>query len=69
MFTDVETGTECNLTYNETDWTLNIEGECDLAWTQTSFAEFDETGEPMGITGPGGEIYTIQFDDYEGEDE
>ena len=69
IFTDVETGTECNLTYNSSDWTLNIDRECDLEWTQTFFVDFDDSGEPMGIIGPGDEIYLLQFDDYEGDDE
>jgi hypothetical protein len=60
VFTDVDTGISCNLTYNESDFnTLNITGDCDLDWTETSFAEFSDNGEPLGITGPGGEIYLL----------
>ena len=62
VFKDEDSGTECTLLYDEEEWNVQFTGECDLDWAEPSFQIVDD--EPVGIYGPGGELYYIQYDDY-----
>ena len=54
-------GAECVLTPNENGTAYNVSSNCAEGWEVANYIMGDD-GQPIGITGPGGESFIIYFD-------
>ena len=59
-WTDVDSGTQCNLTANLEDFSLSFAGDCPLDWQDPKFEVDAEAGVATLVYGPQGAVYYPQ---------